>query len=46
VGNPAISSLEPMVGSTLSSPSPVAPNRRESQSMHAWRVSGRPIVTG
>ena len=42
----AISSFEPIDGITPSSPSPVTPWERSSQSMHACRVSGRPIVTG
>ena len=42
----AISSFEPITGSTASRPRPVTPWRRASQSMHACRVSGRPMVSG
>ena len=45
-GIEAISSLEPITGSTWSSPSPLTPWRRASQSRQACRVSSRPTVSG
>ena len=42
----AISSFEPITGSTWSRPSPVTPCEEDSQSSAAWRVAGRPIVVG
>ena len=45
-GRLAISSFEPMVGRTESSPRPVTPRRRSIQSSAACRVSTRPIVSG
>ena len=45
-GSDAISSLEPITGSTWSMSRPVTPWARASQSTTACRVSGRPTVSG
>ena len=42
----AMSSLDPVTGSTPSRPSPRTPWRRASQSIAAWRVVSRPMVVG
>src|SRR4051812_10742910 len=41
-----MTSFEPTTGSTASTPSPVTPKRRDSQSTAACRVPGRPTVVG
>ncbi len=42
----AMSSFEPITGSTWSRPSPLTPCEDAIQSSAAWRVDSRPMVTG